>query len=203
MITCTPHASIGRPMPAVDSTLAALIEQSWILRVGQRRLLVRPSTTRDLPAIARLHGRCSARSLLNRYRRGGQPPTVAVLDATLRQPYGIVAATADGELVATGTLASDGTHNRFCVEVGVLVEDRWQRLGIGSELVSHLAGVAQATGSRELIAYPATALGPVQRLMVGVGRTRHVPDPQPHLHTRLSDAAALGIGSVRQRLAAC
>jgi hypothetical protein len=69
-------------------------------------------------------------------------------------------------------------------------------------LVSHLAGVAQAAGCRELIAYPMTALGPVRRLMVGVGRTRLVPDPQPHLHTYLTDSATLGIGSVRQRLLA-
>jgi GNAT superfamily N-acetyltransferase len=202
MITCTPHAPIGRPLHAVDNTLAALIEQAWILRAGTRRLLVRPSNTRDLPAIARLHSRCSGRSLLNRYRRGGQPPTVAALEVSLRQPYGFVAATADGELVATGTLAPDGSHNRFCAEIGVLVEDRWQGLGVGTELVSHLAGVAQATGSHELIAYPATALAPVQRLMISVGRTRYVPDPEPHLHTQLTDSAAVGIGSIRQRLAA-
>lgn len=201
MITCTPRTSTGRPLHAADSKLAALIEEAWLLRVRQRVLLIRPSNPRDLAAIARMHGRCSARSLLDRYRRGGQPPTVAALDASLRQASGIVAVTAHGEVVAAGTLAPDDVHSQFCAQVGLLVEDRWQQLGIGTELVSHLAGVAHAGGAHELIAYPATALGAAQRLMISVGRTWQVPDAGTHLHTSLPESAALGIGSTRHRLA--
>jgi GNAT superfamily N-acetyltransferase len=100
-----------------------------------------------------------------------------------------------------GALAGDGAHTRFCTEVGLLVEDRWQGLGIGAELIGHLAGVAQVASFHALIAYPATALGAVQRLMVSVGHTRRVADTELHLHTYLPDSAALGIGSIRQRLA--
>jgi GNAT superfamily N-acetyltransferase len=148
-----------------------------------------------------MHSRCSARSLLDRYRSGGRPPAVAALDHTLRSPHSVVVVTTEGDVIATGSLMRDRTHNHFCAEVGLLVEDRWQQLGIGSELITHLAGVAQVVGYQELIAYPATAVAAVQRLMLDVGRTRQVPDVEVHLHTYLPNSATLGLGSVRQRLA--
>lgn len=178
-----------------------LVDEAWTLRVGRHPLLVRPSGVRDLPGLARMHGRCSARSLLDRYRTGGRPPTVAALDLALRRPLGVVAITATGDVVAHGQLRPDPAHNERCVEVGLLVEDRWQGLGIGRELMTHLAGVAHVVGFHELIAYPATALTPAQRLMVEIGRTRQVSDRDLHLHTYLPESAGLGMGAVRQRLA--
>jgi GNAT superfamily N-acetyltransferase len=200
-VRSAPSGDPGRVRTADDDHLAALVRQPWTLRVGQHPLTVRPSTARDLAAVAQMHGRCSARSLLDRYRSGGRPPAVAALDLALRRPYSIVAETPAGDVVATGSLGHDGIHNPYCVEVGLLVEDRWQRLGIGTELMSHLAGAAQVAGYHELIAYPATAMHAVQRLMIEVGRTRLVPDVDTHLHTYLSESSSLGLGSVRQRLA--
>jgi GNAT superfamily N-acetyltransferase len=191
----------GTVRPAEDHNLALLVRQPWTLRVGHHPLIVRPTTARDLAAVAQMHGRCSARSLLDRYRHGGRPPAVAALDQALRRPYSIVAVTPAGDVVASGMLERDRVHNEYCVVAGLLVEDGWQRLGIGSELIGHLAGVAQVAGYRELIAYPATALHAAQRLMIEVGRTRMVPDTEAHLHTYLSEASSLGLGSVRQRLA--
>ncbi len=196
-----PVGDPGTVRSAEDHNLAGLVRQPWTLRVGRDPLTVRPSTARDLAAVAQMHSRCSARSLLDRYRWGGRPPAVAALDRALRRPHSIIAVTSAGDVVATGTLEHDRIHNQYCVEVGLLVEDRWQRLGIGTELMSHLAGVAQVAGYHELIAYPATALPAVQRLMVEVGRTRMVPDVDAHLHTYLSESSSLGLGSVRQRLA--
>jgi GNAT superfamily N-acetyltransferase len=200
-IQTLPTGDLERRRPGEVGELRELVRQPWTLRVGRVPLIVRPSSPRDLAAVARMHSRCSARSLLNRYRFGGRPPAVAALDQALREPFSIVAATAAGDVIATGSLVNDGVHNHFCTEVGLIVEDRWQRLGIGSELISHLAGVAQAAGYHELIAYVATDPHVVQRLMVDVGRTRMVPDVDPHLHTYLPESAMLGLGSVRQRLA--
>ena len=196
-----PAREPGRLRVAEDRQLAELARLPWTLRVGRQPLIIRPSTARDLAAVAQMHRRCSARSLLDRYRSGGRPPAVAALDRALRRPYSVVAATATGDVVATGALEPDGVHNEYCIQVALLVEDRWQRLGIGTELMSHLAGVAQVAGYRELIGYPATAVPAVQRLMVEVGRTRMVPDTEAHLHTYLSESCSLGLGSVRQRLA--
>jgi GNAT superfamily N-acetyltransferase len=200
-IRTLPADDVGRDRGAEDTHLAGLARQPWTLRVGGDALTVRPSSARDLAAVAQMHARCSARSLLDRYRFGGRAPAVAALDHALRRPYSLVVASADGDVVATGSLERDAAHNQYCVEVGLLVEDRWQRLGIGTELMSHLAGVAQVAGYAELIAYPATATAAVQRLMVEIGRTRMVPDVDSHLHTYLPASATLGLGSVRQRLA--
>jgi GNAT superfamily N-acetyltransferase len=193
-----------RPLSAAggtDQRLADLIREPWTLRVGRRPLVVRPSSARDLAAVARMHSRCTARSLLDRYRAGGRPPAVVALDRSLRRPYSFVVVTADGDVVATALLDRDGRHDHSCAEVGLLVEDRWQGLGIGCDLMTHLAGAAQVAGYRELVGYPATAMAVVQRLMVEVGRTRLVPDPELHLHTNLPYSASLGLGAVRQRLA--
>lgn len=202
--TCVRSVSAGDPgtvRNTDDQHLAALVRQPWQLRVGRRRLTVRPSTRHDLAAVVGMHRRCSARSLLDRYRFGGRPPAIAALDRALRQTYSVVAVTECGDVVAAGCLGHDGIHDKYCVEVGLLVEDAWQRMGIGTELICHLAGAAQVAGYHELIAYPATALPSAQRLMIEVGRTRMVPDADVHLHTYLSESSSLGLGSVRGRLA--
>lgn len=185
----------------VTAVPPGLIREPWVLWVGHRRFLVRPTRRADLAAVAWMHRRCSARSLLDRYRRGGCAPTVAALDVELRNPYGVLAVGTDGEVVAVGAVRRDPTHGRRCAEIGVLVEDRWQRRGIGTDLAEHLAGVAYVTGVHELIAYPATSPVKAQRLMTEIGRSRLVREPELHVHTVLSRSAELGLGAVRQRLA--
>lgn len=184
--------------PAVP---AGLIREPWVLWTGRHRLLVRPSGRGDLAALARMHRRCSARSLLNRYRRGGCAPAVAALEIEVRNPYSVVAVGIDGEVVAAGAVRRDPAHGGSSAELGLLVEDRWQRQGIGTDLAGHLAGVAYLTGVDELIAYPATAPGVAQRLMTDIGRSRLILEPEPHLHTALTRSAELGLGAVRRRLA--
>jgi N-acetylglutamate synthase-like GNAT family acetyltransferase len=199
-IRSLPTGEAGPQRTELDE-LIELSRRPWTMHIGRTPMIVRPSTTRDLPAVAQMHRRCSARSLLDRYRQGGRSPAIAALDIELRNPHAVVAFTADGSVVATASLRRDPTHGHLCAETSVLVEDAWQQRGIGGELLSHLAGVAQVAGFNELIAYPATAVPTVQRLMLEVGRTRMVPGADAHLHTYLPEAATLGLGSVRQRLA--
>jgi GNAT superfamily N-acetyltransferase len=192
----------AEPTRVEMNELADLSRRPWTLRVGNQPMIVRPSSARDIVAVAQMHRRCSARSLLDRYRSGGRPPAVAALDWSLRNPLSFVVVTTDGSVVATTSVRRDPDHNYLCAEAQLLVEDRWQRLGIGTELMTHIAGVAQVAGYNELIAYPATAVPAAQRLMIDVGRTRMVPDTSnAHLHTYLPESATLGLGSVRQRLA--
>src|SRR4051812_43168714 len=182
---CRPVPPAVEPLtrPPADRDLLTLAREPWVLRVGRVPLLVRPSTARDLSAVAQMHSRCTPRDLLDRYRAGGRPPAGAPLDPVLPQPDSVVAVTPGGGGVASATLARDPSHSHFCAEMGLLVEDRWQRLGIGGELMSHMAGLAHAAGYHELIVYPATAMAVAQRLMIDVGRTRVVPDVELHLHT--------------------
>jgi GNAT superfamily N-acetyltransferase len=189
-------------MTSFDMTISHdLIVAPWVMRVCSNQFLVRTLGSDDLAAVALMHSRCSARSLLGRYRRGGAAPTVAALDLELRKPYGFAAIGRDGEVAAVGTVRHDPQHSEQCAEIGLLVEDRWQRKGIGAQFAAHLAAVATLRGFQHLIAYHATALDPARRLMTDIGPVRLVFAPQPHLHTALPRSAELGLGVVRQRLA--
>jgi hypothetical protein len=127
---------------------------------------------------------------------------VAALEKQLREPLSFVAATYGGTVVATAVASPDPRHGRDAAEIGLLVEDAWQGWHLGRELMSHLAGSTLVCGYHELIAYPATSLVMAQRLMIDIGSTRIVIDENgAHLHTYLSESAALGLGPVRERLA--
>jgi L-amino acid N-acyltransferase YncA len=204
---CARLRSVGDPdarkaAAEKNATVAALASQPWLLRVDAATLLIRPGRTRDLPAVAAMHRRCSARTLLDRYRTGGSPPSVVAMDRLLREPLCYVAEADNGTIVAIAVACADSAHAVTSAEVGIVVEDAWQALGIATELMSHLAGAALGAGFSELVAYPGPEDLAAQRLMIGVGRTRLVPDGEtPHLHTTLPESASLGLGAVRQRLA--
>jgi N-acetylglutamate synthase-like GNAT family acetyltransferase len=183
-------------------SLVALVRQPWLLRVRSGCVLLRPAEPRDLEAVAAMHARCSAQSLLDRYRSGGRGPSVPTMQRMLRRPMSFVVTTRRGTIVGLGAAAIDPYHSRESAEIGVIVEDGWQRMGLGRELTSHIAGAAAVSGYTELIAYAGTSIAASQRLLVEVGSTRIVNDPEyPHLHTHLSESAALGLGPVRERLA--
>ena len=184
------------------SSLTGLVHRPWLLRVDHTSLIVRGASPRDLPGVAAMHTRCSAQTLLDRFRAGGRPPAVASLEMMLRRPLTFVVTTREGSVVAMASATIDQHHDRGSCDLGMLVEDSWQTRGIGRELITHVAGAALVVGYTELVAYTATSVVPAQRLLLEVGHTRVVNDPQqPHLHTYLPEAAALGLGAVRERLA--
>jgi GNAT superfamily N-acetyltransferase len=149
-----------------------------------------------------MHTRCTARSLLDRYRAGGRAPSAVALERALRKTLGFVACTARGEIVGMAVAGNDPVHGEGAAEVGILVEDGWQRRGIAREMLTHLSGGAYVCGYTQLISYTATSIAAPQRLLTAVGRTYSVPDVQhPHLHTYLTEASALGLGPVREHMA--
>jgi GNAT superfamily N-acetyltransferase len=168
----------------------------WLLYVDGTPLTVRGARPQDLPAVALMHGRCSAKSLLDRYRTGGRAPAVIVLDRHVRDPLSFVVTAEDGRVVATARIAPDGLHNFGSGELSMLVEDQWQRLGVGRAVLRHCAAVATLVGYRQLISYPGTTAVAVQRLMATIGTTRSMDDVQRHLHTALSERTKLGLGTL-------
>ena len=190
------------PTAKTPASTARWLRHPWVVRVGTENVLIRGATPRDLPATAAMHARCSARTLLERYRRGGRAPSPVALDRMLRHTLSFVACTPNGEIVATAVAAPDTIHDDKAAEVGVLVRDDLHRRGLGRELLTHLSGAAQVCGYTQLITYTATSTHAAHRLLVSVGRTYSVPDSTaPHLHTYLADGASLGLGPVREHLA--
>ncbi|MCW2496100.1 MAG: putative acetyltransferase [Jatrophihabitans sp.] len=167
-----------------------------MLYVDGTILTVRGATPQDLPGVALMHSRCSAKTLLDRYRAGGRPPAVLILDKHVREPLSFVVTSDDGRVVATSMVSPDATHTIGSGEIAMIVEDQWQQLGIGRSLLRHTAAAALLTGYRQLISYPGTTMPVIQRLMQGVGTTRHMADVQRHLHTSLPESARHGLGNI-------
>lgn len=179
-----------------------LVRLPWALRVDGVSMVVRPSTPRDLANVAVMHHRCSARSLLGRYQLGGRAPSILALDRLLRQPLNFVVtmreSTGAAAVVAMATLTTDLRSGEESLQAGVIVEDSWQRLGIGRELMVHIAGVASVSGFREVVAYPGLMTEATQRMVTSVGTTRMVNNQDGiQLRTSLPTSAASGVGALR------
>lgn len=207
-VATTARPTITRPL-AVDSRGAvALARRAWLLRCGDVDLRVRGAVPADLPSVARMHGRCSADTLLQRYLSGGRAPSLATLTAMLSEPLVLVVQAPDGEAVGLASAlrapmraGSEPVPSRS-LSFGLVVEDAWQRQGIGRALAAHVAASAHLLGVRELVADTAATVLPLRRVMDAVGQTRGSrTDSGSRLHTRLDMSALSGLGSLRDVLA--
>jgi GNAT superfamily N-acetyltransferase len=122
-----------------------------LLRVSAPRLLValadgaevvvRPGGLADLPEIVAMHGRCSPESLRQRYG-SAEPVTARRLAAMLGAPGQTLVAAAGSPLVAVAQVAGDGPD----AELSLLVEDAWQRRGLGRVLQRRAVEAAERAG---------------------------------------------------------
>ncbi|MFF9350369.1 GNAT family N-acetyltransferase [Streptomyces sp. NPDC014734] len=112
-------------------------------------ITVRRADRDDLAAARAMHGRCSERTLRLRYH-GPVHDADRYLDHLLSPRFGrtLAAQTASGRLVALGHLLWDGDET----EVALLVEDEWQRRGVGSELLARLVALAGEAGCANVYA---------------------------------------------------
>ncbi|MFJ1646108.1 GNAT family N-acetyltransferase [Streptomyces sp. NPDC088258] len=102
-------------------------------------ITVRRADGDDLEAALAMHARCSVRTLGLRYH-GPVGDADRYLNHLLSPRFGrtLAVQTASGRLVALGHLLWDGDET----EVALIVEDAWQRRGIGSELLGRLVALA-------------------------------------------------------------
>jgi GNAT superfamily N-acetyltransferase len=113
--------------------LRASDTQTTLLLPSGDELLIRAATADDTEAVRRLHARCSGPGRAARYP-GGVPS-----DTRLRrqlEPIGglTLLAVHDDQAVATATLLAEGDLG----EAALLVEDAWQRRGVGTALLRRL-----------------------------------------------------------------
>jgi len=130
-----------------------------------RDVALRPVTSSDMAAIGAMWERCSLATRTARFHVPVRDIPASYLTAVLADPAANVVAASepDGDVVGLASLicgASGGT-----AELGVLVEDAWQRRGIGRRLVAHLVSAAPARGITTLTASILAANAPVADLL--------------------------------------
>ncbi|MFJ2863107.1 GNAT family N-acetyltransferase [Kitasatospora sp. NPDC087314] len=136
----------ARPYPPVDRPRAAAEPGREVpspLSVDGTELVLRPAGPTDRAEALAMHGRCSPASLRLRYH-GPVRDAGRYLDHLLdaRHGHSLAVTAADGRIVALGHLMWDDGE----AELAVLVEDAWQRRGLGLELLRRLSTAARAAG---------------------------------------------------------
>ena len=112
-------------------------------------ITVRRADPGDLEAAKAMHERCSSRTLGMRYH-GPVGDADRYLNHLLSPRFGrtLAVQTASGRIVGLGHLLWDGDET----EVALLVEDEWQRRGIGAELLGRLVAMAVEAGCESVYA---------------------------------------------------
>ncbi|MFD3875453.1 GNAT family N-acetyltransferase [Streptomyces sp. NPDC058623] len=129
-------------------------------------ITVRRADGSDLSAARAMHDRCSERTLGLRYH-GPVADADRYLGHLLSPRFGrtVAATTASGRLVALGHLLWDGDET----EVALLIEDEWQRRGIGSELLRRLLAMAVEAGCDSVYAVTQASNTGMVAAMRGLG----------------------------------
>lgn len=129
-------------------------------------ITVRRADNGDLEAAKDMHGRCSTPTLNQRYH-GLVGDADRYLNHLLSPRFGrtLAVETAQGRIVGLGHLLWDGDET----EVALLVEDEWQRRGIGSELLGRLVTMALEAGCESVYAITQSSNTGMVAAMRGLG----------------------------------
>jgi GNAT superfamily N-acetyltransferase len=158
----------ARALVELDSRLGPRVPGSQdVLTLPEGNdITVRRAGTGDLKAAKEMHERCSARTLAMRYH-GPVGDADRYLGHLLSPRYGrtLAAQTASGRVVGLGHLLWDGDET----EVALLVEDGWQRRGIGAELLRRLVVMAAEAGCESVYAVTQSSNTGMVAAMRGLG----------------------------------
>lgn len=128
---------------------------TWVAKEGTE-LVIRPIRPEDEPAMVRFHASLSEETVYARYfahlgltERIAHERLVRICFNDYDREIALVAERRDGEtsepeIVAVGRLSK--AHAIPAAEFAILVADRWQRRGIGTELLRRLVAIARAEG---------------------------------------------------------
>ncbi|MFF4555626.1 GNAT family N-acetyltransferase [Streptomyces sp. NPDC001422] len=129
-------------------------------------ITVRRADVSDVEAAKAMHERCSPRTLGMRYH-GPVGDADRYLNHLLSPSFGrtLAVQTASGRIVGLGHLLWDGDET----EVALLVEDEWQRRGIGTELIGRLVTMAVEAGCESVYAVTQASNTGMVAAMRGLG----------------------------------
>ncbi|MFD5812921.1 GNAT family N-acetyltransferase [Streptomyces sp. NPDC127038] len=129
-------------------------------------ITVQRADVSDLEAAKAMHERCSPRTLSLRYH-GPVGDADRYLNHLLSPSFGrtLAVRTASGRIVGLGHLLWDGDET----EVALLVEDEWQRRGIGIELLGRLVAMAAEAGCASVYAVTQASNTGMVAAMRGLG----------------------------------
>jgi len=109
---------------------------------------LRAGTAEDAGRVVAMHARCSSRTVVQRYHTPLPRLSDRLARALLEPPGGMsLVATVGDEVVAFGVLSAASAGP----EIGLLVEDRWQRQGLGTKMLRSLAVEAANRGATRLV----------------------------------------------------
>ncbi|MGW1133364.1 GNAT family N-acetyltransferase [Streptomyces griseoluteus] len=158
----------ARALVELDSRLGPRIPRAHdVLTLPEgNAITVRRVDTGDLDAAREMHERCSDRTLDLRYH-GPVRDADRYLNHLLSPRFGrtLAAQTASGRVVGLGHLLWDGEET----EVALLVEDDWQRRGVGTELLERLVRMAVEAGCASVYAVTRSANTGMVAAMRGLG----------------------------------
>ncbi|MEU6354757.1 GNAT family N-acetyltransferase [Streptomyces sp. NPDC047072] len=158
----------ARALVELDARLGPRIPRSQdVLTLPEGNdITVRRADTRDREAAREMHERCSSRTLGMRYH-GPVGDADRYLGHLLSPRFGrtLAVQTASGRVVALGHLLWDGDET----EVALLVEDAWQRRGIGGELLERLVAMAVEAGCESVYAVTQSSNTGMVAAMRGLG----------------------------------
>jgi GNAT superfamily N-acetyltransferase len=115
---------------------------------GAGEPVIRLAGLDDTAALVRMHQRCSADSVYRRYAAPLARIDERFARRLLRSGGGALVATVDGEVVAMSAVS---TGEAGVAEVSILVEDGWQRRGLGTRLLTGAARLARGQGASEVV----------------------------------------------------
>ncbi|MFJ1729751.1 GNAT family N-acetyltransferase [Streptomyces sp. NPDC088254] len=129
-------------------------------------ITVRRAGAGDVKAAKAMHARCSPRTLGLRYH-GPVGDADRYLTHLLSPRHGrtLAVQTPSGRVIALGHLLWDGDET----EVALLVEDEWQRRGIGGELLGRLVAMAREAGCASVYAVTQASNTGMVAAMRGLG----------------------------------
>jgi GNAT superfamily N-acetyltransferase len=185
----------ARALVELDARLGPRVPRSHdVLTLPEgNEITVRRVDQSDLVAARAMHDRCSERTLGLRYH-GPVGDADRYLSHLLSPRFGrtLAVQTTSGRLVALGHLLWDGDET----EVALLVEDDWQRRGIGSELLGRLVAMAVEAGCESVYAVTQSS----NTGMVAAMRALNLPLDYQIEEGTLVITARLGAAPTRSRL---